>query len=202
MAPKITVVFVCLPLTPRSRVSLDYLLCSTRSAAISRSLLRLKSRALSPPAGRLTSFRSPKHSPRRYWPRCMPRPSLPTLLLGRTISWSTMLSSLVSPLASVIFLSSGRSSGTRLARSGPPVAVGASTLVSLSPPVVLGVVKNPLLYPQWPPSPTTALYYVPLDYKPAISLLTNLQKVHGGSPWGAGTFAGPGGFRQPSALEL
>ncbi|KAK9329047.1 flavoprotein-like protein [Lipomyces starkeyi] len=31
--------------------------------------------------------------------------------------------------------------------------------------------------------------------------LTNLTEVHGGSPWGAGTFAGGDGFRQPSALE-
>lgn len=31
--------------------------------------------------------------------------------------------------------------------------------------------------------------YVPLGYKPAFSILTNLKEVHGGSPWGAGTFA-------------
>jgi len=31
--------------------------------------------------------------------------------------------------------------------------------------------------------------YVPLGYKPAFPILTNLAEVHGGSPWGAGTFA-------------
>lgn len=32
--------------------------------------------------------------------------------------------------------------------------------------------------------------------------LSNLEEVHGGSAWGAGTFAGGDGSRQPSALEL
>ena len=31
--------------------------------------------------------------------------------------------------------------------------------------------------------------FVPLGYKPAFPILTNLEEVHGGSPWGAGTFA-------------
>lgn len=31
--------------------------------------------------------------------------------------------------------------------------------------------------------------YVPLGYKPVFSLLTDLSEIHGGSPWGAGTFA-------------
>ncbi|RHZ44113.1 Minor allergen Alt a 7 [Aspergillus thermomutatus] len=44
--------------------------------------------------------------------------------------------------------------------------------------------------------------YVPLGYKPVFPLLTDLSEVHGGSPWGAGTFAGPDGSRQPTALEL
>ncbi|KAL6234373.1 hypothetical protein BDW75DRAFT_212553 [Aspergillus navahoensis] len=44
--------------------------------------------------------------------------------------------------------------------------------------------------------------YVPLGYKPVFPLLTNLSEIHGGSPWGAGTFAGPDGSRQPTALEL
>ncbi|KAJ6119193.1 hypothetical protein N7523_003473 [Penicillium sp. IBT 18751x] len=44
--------------------------------------------------------------------------------------------------------------------------------------------------------------FVPLGYKTAFPLLTNLDEVHGGSPWGAGTFAGADGSRQPSALEL
>ena len=30
--------------------------------------------------------------------------------------------------------------------------------------------------------------FVPLGYKPAFGQLTNLSEVHGGSPWGAGTF--------------
>ncbi|KAF7714638.1 NAD(P)H dehydrogenase (quinone) [Penicillium ucsense] len=44
--------------------------------------------------------------------------------------------------------------------------------------------------------------FVPLGYKTTFPHLTNLEEVHGGSPWGAGTFAGPDGSRQPSALEL
>ncbi|CAG8890495.1 unnamed protein product [Penicillium egyptiacum] len=44
--------------------------------------------------------------------------------------------------------------------------------------------------------------YVPLGYKPVFPLLTNLSEIHGGSPWGAGNFAGPDGSRQPTALEL
>lgn len=32
--------------------------------------------------------------------------------------------------------------------------------------------------------------------------VTDRTKVHGGSPWGAGTFAGADGSRQPSAKEL
>jgi NAD(P)H dehydrogenase (quinone) len=31
--------------------------------------------------------------------------------------------------------------------------------------------------------------------------MANLEEVHGGSPWGAGTFAGADGSRQPSVLE-
>ncbi|OCL01805.1 benzoquinone reductase [Glonium stellatum] len=44
--------------------------------------------------------------------------------------------------------------------------------------------------------------YVPLGYKTTFALLANLNEVRGGSPWGAGTFAGPDGSRQPSAMEL
>ncbi|KAJ6000374.1 Minor allergen Alt a 7 [Penicillium waksmanii] len=44
--------------------------------------------------------------------------------------------------------------------------------------------------------------YVPLGYKTTFSQLSNLSEVHGGSPWGAGTFAGADGSRQPTALEL
>lgn len=44
--------------------------------------------------------------------------------------------------------------------------------------------------------------YVPMGYKPAFGQLVNLSEVHGGSPWGAGTFSASDGSRQPSALEL
>jgi NAD(P)H dehydrogenase (quinone) len=46
------------------------------------------------------------------------------------------------------------------------------------------------------------IIYVPLGYGKSFGQLTNLNEVHGGSPWGAGTFAGGDGSRQPSALEL
>lgn len=44
--------------------------------------------------------------------------------------------------------------------------------------------------------------FVPLGYKNTFPLMANLEEVHGGSPWGAGTFAGADGSRQPTALEL
>ncbi|KAI5899150.1 flavoprotein WrbA [Schizophyllum commune H4-8] len=44
------------------------------------------------------------------------------------------------------------------------------------------------------------IIFVPLGG--AFSKLANLNEVHGGSPWGAGTFAGGDGSRQPTALEL
>ncbi|KAJ7260161.1 minor allergen Alt a 7, partial [Mycena rebaudengoi] len=44
--------------------------------------------------------------------------------------------------------------------------------------------------------------YVPLGYARAFEQITNLAEVHGGSPWGAGTFAAPDGSRQPTPLEL
>ncbi|KAF7312819.1 flavoprotein [Mycena kentingensis (nom. inval.)] len=46
------------------------------------------------------------------------------------------------------------------------------------------------------------MLYVPLGYAPAFGQLTSLEEVHGGSPWGAGTFASSDGSRQPTALEL
>jgi NAD(P)H dehydrogenase (quinone) len=33
------------------------------------------------------------------------------------------------------------------------------------------------------------IIYVPLGYKPAFAQISNLEEVHGGSPWGAGTYA-------------
>jgi NAD(P)H dehydrogenase (quinone) len=46
------------------------------------------------------------------------------------------------------------------------------------------------------------IIYVPFGYASAFGQLTDLTEVHGGSPWGAGTFSGPTGARQPSAKEL
>ncbi|KAH3662267.1 hypothetical protein OGAPHI_005516 [Ogataea philodendri] len=46
------------------------------------------------------------------------------------------------------------------------------------------------------------LIYIPLGYAKAFADLTNLNEVHGGSPWGAGTIAGSDGSRQPTELEL
>ncbi|KAI0732626.1 flavoprotein-like protein [Fomitopsis betulina] len=46
------------------------------------------------------------------------------------------------------------------------------------------------------------LIFVPLGYSKSFGQLANLSEVRGGSPWGAGTFAGADGSRQPSALEL
>ncbi|CAK9437219.1 uncharacterized protein LODBEIA_P15970 [Lodderomyces beijingensis] len=43
--------------------------------------------------------------------------------------------------------------------------------------------------------------FVPLGYAHAFALQANLDEVHGGSPYGAGTFAGGDGSRQPSKLE-
>jgi len=66
------------------------------------------------------------------------------------------------------------------------------------------------------------IIYVPLGYKTVFPLLTDMSELHGGSPWGAGTYvshllpvvfkvlgkgsnsrkAGGDGSRQPTALEL
>ncbi|PPR00249.1 hypothetical protein CVT24_005017 [Panaeolus cyanescens] len=46
------------------------------------------------------------------------------------------------------------------------------------------------------------IIYVPLGYSNAFGQLSNVDEVHGGSPWGAGTVASSTGQRQPSALEL
>ncbi|KAK7753010.1 flavodoxin-like fold protein [Diatrype stigma] len=46
------------------------------------------------------------------------------------------------------------------------------------------------------------IIYVPLGYAKTFAQLTDLAEVHGGSAWGAGTFAGADGSRQPSAKEL
>ncbi|CAG8026895.1 unnamed protein product [Penicillium olsonii] len=44
--------------------------------------------------------------------------------------------------------------------------------------------------------------YTPLGYASAFAYLSNLDEIHGGSPWGAGTFAGADGSREPTPLEL
>ncbi|KAI9698177.1 MAG: Minor allergen Cla h 7 [Candelina mexicana] len=46
------------------------------------------------------------------------------------------------------------------------------------------------------------IIYVPLGYKEAFPLLADLSEVRGGSPWGAGTFAGGDGSRQPTDKEI
>ncbi|KAK6351922.1 Minor allergen Alt a 7 [Orbilia javanica] len=45
------------------------------------------------------------------------------------------------------------------------------------------------------------MIYVPLGYAKAFPELTNLTEIHGGSPWGSGTFAAGDGSRQPTDLE-
>ncbi|CAI6015073.1 unnamed protein product [Clonostachys chloroleuca] len=46
------------------------------------------------------------------------------------------------------------------------------------------------------------IIYVPFGYAKAFAQLVDLSEVRGGSAWGAGTFAGGDGSRQPSAKEL
>lgn len=46
------------------------------------------------------------------------------------------------------------------------------------------------------------IIYVPLGYSKAFELMTDLTEARGGSPWGAGTFAGADGSRKPSQKEL
>jgi NAD(P)H dehydrogenase (quinone) len=45
------------------------------------------------------------------------------------------------------------------------------------------------------------MIYVPLGYAKAFAQITDMSEIHGGSPWGAGTFAGDG-TRQPTTKEL
>jgi len=46
------------------------------------------------------------------------------------------------------------------------------------------------------------IIYVPLGYSKAYPLMARLDVVHGGGPWGAGTFSSADGSRQPTELEL
>ncbi|KAF3904262.1 hypothetical protein AA313_de0204014 [Arthrobotrys entomopaga] len=45
------------------------------------------------------------------------------------------------------------------------------------------------------------MIYVPFGYAKAFGDMVDLSEVHGGSPWGSGTFAGPTGARQPTDRE-
>ncbi|RPB00844.1 flavo protein WrbA [Choiromyces venosus 120613-1] len=45
------------------------------------------------------------------------------------------------------------------------------------------------------------MIFVPLGYKNAFPILADGSEVRGGSPWGAGTFAGADGSRQPTDKE-
>lgn len=44
--------------------------------------------------------------------------------------------------------------------------------------------------------------YIPLGYGPAFPLLTTFDEIHGGSPYGAGSYAGSDGSRQPNETEI
>ena len=46
------------------------------------------------------------------------------------------------------------------------------------------------------------IIYVPFGYANAFAQMTDLKEIHGGGPWGAGTFSGADGSRQPTAAEL
>ena len=46
------------------------------------------------------------------------------------------------------------------------------------------------------------IIYVPFGYAKAYPEMVDLSELRGGGPWGAGTFAGPQGERQPSEREL
>ncbi|CAI5755817.1 unnamed protein product [Candida verbasci] len=45
------------------------------------------------------------------------------------------------------------------------------------------------------------IIFVPLGYAKAFALQSSFDEIHGGSPWGAGTFAGGDGSRQPNKTE-
>jgi NAD(P)H dehydrogenase (quinone) len=46
------------------------------------------------------------------------------------------------------------------------------------------------------------MIYVPLGYAAGSDGQFDMGEIHGASPWGASTMAGPDGSRQPTALEL
>ena len=45
------------------------------------------------------------------------------------------------------------------------------------------------------------IIFVPLGYAKAFALQSNLEEIHGASAYGAGTFAGADGSRQPTQIE-
>ncbi|SCU97988.1 LAFA_0G14686g1_1 [Lachancea sp. 'fantastica'] len=46
------------------------------------------------------------------------------------------------------------------------------------------------------------MIYIPVGYKNSFAEFSNVEEIHGGSAWGAGTLAGADGSRTPSDLEL
>ena len=46
------------------------------------------------------------------------------------------------------------------------------------------------------------IIYIPPGYAPAPELMMDLEDMHGGSAWGAGTLAAPDGSRQPTKREI
>ncbi|KAI1770787.1 putative benzoquinone reductase [Hypoxylon cercidicola] len=46
------------------------------------------------------------------------------------------------------------------------------------------------------------IIYVPFGYAKAFAAMSDLSEIHGGSPWGAGTFTSGDGSRQPTEKEL
>ncbi|QLG71370.1 hypothetical protein HG535_0B04120 [Zygotorulaspora mrakii] len=46
------------------------------------------------------------------------------------------------------------------------------------------------------------IIYIPLGYKNAFAEIANIEEIHGGTAWGAGSLCGPDGSREPSELEL
>jgi len=46
------------------------------------------------------------------------------------------------------------------------------------------------------------MIYVPYGYATGFASLLSLEESHGGSPWGAGTYAGTDEKRQPTKVEL
>lgn len=46
------------------------------------------------------------------------------------------------------------------------------------------------------------IIYVPFGFAKAFGIMSDLSEVHGGGPWGAGTFSSGDGSRQPTPREL